>query len=534
MSRQALKFWIATAAPLAVTAVCAPLAHSQQVTFSVDWKGPTINRVGTGGALRITEADVLFPGLGTPGPAPLPSPAIRYSGAVLGLQQYPNCVGHLPGTPCGVELDALSEGSDARFQPMESPPGRLWFSVDEFARGLPGVTGYPQVANEALVGDACADLFSDTGLPPGPLPPTPLFASNVGELDGNGAASTTGFAYPGLGLIEPNPAGPGPLNPGDNLDALNLDPSPSFPSKGVYFSLEGALLDPLAGVLGSNSAQANGPSYQPGDVLRTSTPGATPLRYATAQQLGLDFFGPGTDDLDALILAENGDGVFQPSLENYDWLSSAMPRDMLMFSVRRGSAVIGRPDSIFGLPIEPGDVLVPPRIGGGPFPGIWIAAENLGLATARSGTAPPDQGDDVDALDRSAGPQYDCNHNGIDDAVDIAVGSSMDSNMNGIPDDCESDKMEYCFCLNSASPCDNGYPYPGANSGCRNSSGLGARMSAGGTTSAGSDDLTMMRSEVQIHRADAVGRAHQVQLPIPGQIAQIDGAEAAIGHHEPG
>ena len=41
---------------------------------------------------------------------------------------------------------------------------------------------------------------------------------------------------------------------------------------------------------------------------------------------------------------------------------------MLVFSVRRGSAVIGLPDSIFGLPIEE-DLLVPPIPVASPFPG---------------------------------------------------------------------------------------------------------------------------------------------------------------------
>ncbi|MEZ5975726.1 MAG: hypothetical protein R3E96_13060 [Planctomycetota bacterium] len=50
---------------------------------------------------------------------------------------------------------------------------------------------------------------------------------------------------------------------------------------------------------------------------------------------------------------------------------------MLLFSVRRGSWVIGQPDSIFGIPIEEGDILttpLPTAMGGvSPFPGIFIA-----------------------------------------------------------------------------------------------------------------------------------------------------------------
>jgi hypothetical protein len=71
---------------------------------------------------------------------------------------------------------------------------------------------------------------------------------------------------------------------------------------------------------------------------------------------------------------------------------------MLLFSVRRGSAVIGMPDSLFGLPITEGDILMPPVPGGAsPFPAIFVAAENLGLRTTRMGGVI--FSDEMDALD---------------------------------------------------------------------------------------------------------------------------------------
>ena len=73
------------------------------------------------------------------------------------------------------------------------------------------------------------------------------------------------------------------------------------------------------------------------------------------------------------------------------------PGDTLYFSVRRGSMVIGTPDSAFGMPIEEGDILMPPAAPGPPA--LFIAAEALGLGTARSGTAGPFGPDDVDAID---------------------------------------------------------------------------------------------------------------------------------------
>jgi hypothetical protein len=197
---------------------------------------------------------------------------------------------------------------------------------------------------------------------------------------------------------------------------------------------------------------------------------------------------------------------------------------MLMFSVRRGSAVIGKPDSIFGLKIEPGDILVPPRPGGpSPFPGIWIAAENLGLETERSGAVP--FGDDVDALDRTAKPVFDCNKNGVEDAIDIAVGSSMDSNMNGIPDDCEDDVMEYCFCTQFDAPCGNGGAYPNATAGCHNSTGVGARMSTIGTTSVANDDLRLRMTQLPLNKAGILYMSADGHPPIPFG----DGAKCPVG-----
>jgi len=189
------------------------------------------------------------------------------------------------------------------------------------------------------------------------------------------------------------------------------------------------------------------------------------------------------------MLAENGDGVFEPSQIPYDWQGG--PRgatDMLLFSVRRGSAVIGQPDSIFGLPIEPGDILttpLPASAGGlSPFPGILYAAETLGLRTNRTHGVP--QGDDMNAADAVDKPWFDCNHNGIEDSIDIATGGSSDVDDNGIPDECEA-ITEKCNCPSGSSPCGN----PDATAGCANSTGVGGHFYFQGTHSVGADDLVL-------------------------------------------
>jgi hypothetical protein len=157
----------------------------------------------------------------------------------------------------------------------------------------------------------------------------------------------------------------------------------------VYFSLDAAFFDPLRGIPNLGSAAANG--FPPAAVLMTPAPGAAPFMYAPPPALGLDLFGFGTDDLDALSLTENGIPLLQIGPGG----------DALYFSVRRGSAIIGFPDSLFGIPIEAGDILTFPAIPGGP-PSIYIAAEWLGLSTTRSFGVP--FGDDLDALDCRAVP----------------------------------------------------------------------------------------------------------------------------------
>ncbi|MFN0244308.1 MAG: hypothetical protein ACKVWV_15580 [Planctomycetota bacterium] len=422
------------------------------IYFSIDWQGPTTTAADSLTSIPIAESDILQPPVGAPGIGTLANPRLRFTGADLGLAQYSSC-DHVPGTPCHIEVDALSLGNDYRFQPapppgsgateaLASPREHLWFSVDEHAVALASGTTMPDVAGEALAGDVSADIFVPINLPPGPLPPSAVpLARNVGVLDGNGLPSATGFVYPGIGLEEPNfPSLP--PDTGDDLDALHMGPTPSGPID-VYFSLDANFIDPVLQLQNSGSALAQG--VTPGAILRKRIGGAPLNVYASAPQLGLDQEGTGTDDLDALILWDNGDGVYQPSIAPYDWLPSLTlvfgvpPRDMAIFSVRRGSAIVGTPDSRFGIPIEPGDLLTPPPAPG-VAPGIWIAAENLSLKTKRMFPGMI-AGDELDAATSTQSVYFDCNDNGTEDAIDIANGASSDDNKNGIPDECERKRI---------------------------------------------------------------------------------------------
>jgi hypothetical protein len=428
---------VATA--VAVVALTTP-AWSQP-TYSIDYESISISSPDFTFLVPLTEGDLLATHF-LPGVAP---PTLATSGGFgppflgLGLPVHPGAIGHPPATFGVVEVDALSYGRDMVQDPAFPTPFAWCFSVDEFAVGLAGPIP-PNVLSEGATGtlEASADVYSyfpAPAMPPGPWAPFGVPPGNTLVMDGDGTVPIGLLPPVPLGLIEPNiplPAPPVPI--GDNLDALDIDTTVPVPLGGtfpVYYSLDAgtAFIDPLEGP-GSGSAIANG-GFSGADVLVTGVPGGPPALYAPALALGLDIFGFDTDDLDALVLLENGDGVFTPYTTIFDWVTGAS--DMIFFSVRRGSAVIGVPDSLFAIPIEESDILMPPAIAGGP-PAIYIAGENLSLCTLRScGPGPFGFGDDLNALDVTP----DCDGSGLPDVVEVLTGVVPDINGNGIPDPCE-------------------------------------------------------------------------------------------------
>ena len=382
---------------------------SPNVTFSIDWQGPTAGAVpgpflgvpDSFFASPIDEGAILTPALpgpfgpnpagppmGAPGRVadavpPPPGPAPRLLGPPGGLAPgapfiLPAPAFAPPGPPVmasGIELDALSYGKDTT--------EGLVFSVDEWAVGLFGFA--PNVTSEGAAGStqAAADVFAYTG-PAGPVAPGPVFG-NISVIDGDAMAPPApAFGIPGLGLIEP--LGPAPPVPGpdasDNLDALDIGTTHAHLAGPIFFSLDsGVVVDVLEGTPGTGTAAANG--FSGADVICDFCGGVAGLSlFAAAGMLGPDIAGFVTDDLDALLLRDLGIlGTFEPGI------------DTLLFSVRRGSAVIGVLDSAFAVPIEEGDILTIPT-GPGLAPAIFIGAEALGLSTARlAGIA-----DDLDAL----------------------------------------------------------------------------------------------------------------------------------------
>jgi len=474
-----------------VTGLAANLqtALAQQVSFSVDWQSFTVGTLASGSGFPITEGDILVPAGNVPAFGPLPTPKLAVSagfgppGPGLGLAGHLPCAGHFAGSPCIVEVDAISYGDEKLTGPGAPLKHNLAFSVDRQAIGLLS-NAWPDVVSEAAFWDAAADVFVDLDLGVGPIGPYAAnVLGNVGAVDGNGMVSGSGATYRGTGLLD------GPA-PSDSLDALGiLTPVTLYPLGGVFFSLDDNFQDPQTGIWNSGSAQAHG--FVGGDVLYSAAPGGPPALYAASTLLGLDLSGA-RDDLDALIVHENGIPGYQPSLVPNDWMGGTT--DMLLFSVRRGSSVIGQLDSIFGVPITEGDVLTTPKVGGlSPFPGIYVAAENLGLIARIVGAV----NDELDALSILPGPINDCNGNGVEDAVDISTSSSWDTNSNGVPDECELLTHGFCYCgPNSTPPCFNFY----APGGCRNSSGLGAIMTASGTTSVANDNLVLTTVNMPLNK----------------------------------
>ncbi len=495
--------------PLAIAASGQEAAYG--VSVSMDFKGPLHGEQDAQGNV-MRESDLCVPASTTSSPqlGYVGPPRIAINGADLGLTLFGQCANPQPGVPCNIEVDAFSRGRDFRLQPGgDTGFGHLFFSVDEHARGDSNNPYRPSVSTEGAAGskEAAADVFKLVpGVLPGPVPPPgpQQTFGNVAILDGDGKRSATGYLYPGYGLQEPNAPSPGPVNDGSNADSLDLysfdQPSNGEvnPSNPAFFSLDGNIFDPLENISGSNSAAANG-QYRPGDIMMSTGPGSTPVVYARSTDLGLDIdpFTEFKDDIDALVIWDNGDGEYQPSLEPYHWMEEG--HDMILFSVRRGSPIIGRPDSIFGLPISEGDLLIPPvgsgvNFVGGGTPGIFVSAEAMGLNSGRG----KGESDDLNSADTTGGAMYDCNNNGIDDAVDIST-TSDDFNQNGIPDECE-EFVEFCSGQDFGSgllthcPCGNEAASSNDITGCANTSGLplmsGAGLMASGSTSVSASPAT--------------------------------------------
>ena len=406
------------------------------LTFSVDFQGPTAGHVpgpftGTPDSwagVRIDEGSILTPGYpSAPGPnspsaGPLPTPGVMVTAVNSAVGSVPGGLGIQTASPFkAVELDALSYGRD-------SQKGRLFFSVDEFASGdqVAGAAGGPMPPNVYTEGvgagggpgfEAAADVFRYLGRVTPTSLPAAIGPGNTAVYDGNGlpGAGAPPNAGLGLGLVEGNWPGQGPQDEGDNLDALDMNTG-KYDLRHIFFSMDARFVDPLEAIAGAappNTNTAAGNGFSAADVV-VSVPGGVPQIYAKAEQLGLDKYGFNSDDLDALSLRDDGRLDSATQMPYFD-----PANDVIYFSVRRGSQLIGTPDSRLGLKIEEGDILT---VGFDCIPEIFIPAEAMGLGTLRSGTAGQFGADDLNAMD-VLGRRWrgDANRDGVVTGTDLIV-----------------------------------------------------------------------------------------------------------------
>ena len=112
-----------------------------------------------------------------------------------------------------------------------------------------------------------------------------------------------------------------------------------------------------------------------------------------------------------------------------------------------------------------------------------------------------DDSDDGDDDDGGGGGITDCNNNGIDDSIDISTGTSHDVNNDGIPDECEFGIKEYCSGIgeqNGGVNCPCGNEAPSAPSGCKNSTGSGASLTASGAALVSNDTLVLTADNIPV------------------------------------
>ena len=407
---------------LIVCCGAAPVAGQLTPTFSIDFQSAQRGAQNSFTGVPINEGMILTTGHPQPNGPPFVPGSLMFGGAPVPglLVDGVSGLGLEPPANNQIEVDAISFGRDKGSD--------FYFSVDEFAVGSDVSFGLPDLRKEGAdnLKEASADVFA--AMRSSQL----TYGGNVAFADGDGDSR------PGLGLTDVNSPSPGFPDAGDNLDALDMNTRPGDLTGPIFFSLDSSFTDPLEGIPNRGTAGFNG--FVGGDVLAVSSPGGSPVRYASASMLGLDQFGEDTDDVDAIALQHDGDSKFEPYGVN--------PDDRLYFSVRRGSAIIGSDDA-FGMPIEPGDILLPPFAPQG-LPRIAVMAEDLGLATSRSGQTPPplsgaltasssnDESDDLTALDTATmcdyfpnvhppGPDGDETTHDLDVMVDELIAGTSDA-----------------------------------------------------------------------------------------------------------
>lgn len=351
-AKRALGYSLGASAATVVLLCCAGSAFSgdgafvtnplPRPLFAIDANSPSVLEFGLNPA-NIFEVD----GGGPP-------PGTAFPGAGLGL---------VPGD----RIDGLSVANSAI---TPTTIFVLLFSVDGNSAGavLPDIAisaVFPfNTKQQAALNQAAGDefmalgLFTRIGAPEGPASNNNTQVANQGDVGGvdHELKPDTDPETDNTGM------------PKDNLFDQYRPPSspgPEGPLQPVYFSLtSGSPTDP-SGMLPIPSGAAIYLDHNP-------LIGGDETLFASPAQLGLQM----NDDIDALTVFENGDGVFQPLTEQ------------VIFSLAPGSPTL----ALEGF--SPADLLTTPP-GGPPFPQLFASANRMGLLPT----------DNVDAFDVAQCPQ---------------------------------------------------------------------------------------------------------------------------------
>ncbi len=331
---------------VAMPAIAAP-------TFSIDAPSPTTGTPDPGGSgFGIAQSHILTPTGGGGTDVGGTGPAIQ----VLDL----NNLGVI--APPSLEVDALSTGFHNPFL-----PGRLAFSVGPGSTGLATGAGggiVPNVFSEAAVVQQASDIYRTLAIFGAPA----IFAPPPGLGIGPGGGGFIGLgpfgiAGPGHGLALNQTAfdlrptlGPGGFIPvgQDNLDGFefqNFDTTGNgIQNVNTYYS---------ADLTAAGAAGLSGADVFIDPALGSFASGGV---FAPSGSLGLDLFGLNTDDVDALVIFDNGDGIMTAGV------------DFALFSLAAGSA------SLAPYGISPAGVFVTGF--NGTFGYLPIAPPGLGLSEA--------------------------------------------------------------------------------------------------------------------------------------------------------
>ncbi len=326
--------------------VCAAVGHAQAISFSIDSQSPE----WTVGVLGVAPAGAIAPG-------DIFTPVASYAGVGLTPVAPPGVLTmNLPG-----EVDALSFGRAPASFSSNHPAS---FSLDRGSAGLAGTASANEFNFGVVASEQSSDIFRST-----------FNNTNTIFGDGDGAVqfgNPNPAAFP-LNVGEPAtfpfpPQPPFPPSLSSDLDALDL----RFNTNGPGGSPTGRTF------LSLDTASAFGLGFSGADVLidPAGIGTANPLLYALQGQLGLL---PGGNDIDALVVYDDGDNLYQPG------------RDIVLFSLAPGSSHLGQIDPISGVQINEGDILIDGAAAQAllgsvsPNAAILHTAESLGLRTMRAG-----------------------------------------------------------------------------------------------------------------------------------------------------